>query len=614
MPRPIGLVVALSSVVIAVAMLGLLLLVSSFPYQDSYRDIDTKLRYVSDLSASIDRLVGSSVRSRVDYTSQLTERAAILAETVVSIDGELQEIYVATSIFGHLRRPAMIAFNAIDSGLGQLLDVAEVDGVYQSLAFRAQNLEEEVELFEQHFTTYVADYTFIEDESQSLVARLRESRRAGIADGVFQATAQIIDLVSSGEPANLQLVDELIERVAIPMDDLSVAERNLFTDLLDAARRLVIARRALDADRVAMDLIGLQEAAAEVKEGATSDYVYTLSTVNDARVLLNVYTVLLLCVLAYFGLRLRSSYGVLNVSHEELEEKVSERTADLESAYQGLQESQVQLVQAEKMSSLGQLVAGVMHEINTPLLYVLNNTTVSAEIVSDLSDYIEATMPIVQARNSEDAKRAVQNLLRARRSLDVKTVQEGVAEVTTLSADSVEGLNRISELVQSLKDFSRLDRAGEDQFDVRDGIEKTLNITKNLFKTGIEVEKHFSEVPRIICSPSRINQVFINLITNAAQAMNGEGRLSITIRCADDWVEIVFEDTGCGIPEEHLNKIMDPFFTTKPPGEGTGLGLSIVRQIVEEHHGQILVDSKVGHGTRITLGFPIRGGEAEAAA
>ena len=243
MPRPIGLVVALSSVVIAVAMLGLLLLVSSFPYQDSYRDIDTKLRYVSDLSASIDRLVGSSVRSRVDYTSELTERAAILAETVVSIDGELQEIYVATSIFGHFRRPAMIAFNAIDSGLGQLLDVAEVDGVYQSLAFRAQNLEEEVELFEQHFTTYVADYTFIEDESQSLVARLRESRRAGIADGVFQATAQIIDLVSSGEPANLQLVDELIERVAIPMDDLSVAERNLFTDLLDAARRLVIARR-----------------------------------------------------------------------------------------------------------------------------------------------------------------------------------------------------------------------------------------------------------------------------------------------------------------------------------------------------------------------------------
>ena len=614
MPRPTGLVVALSSVVIAVAMLGLLLLVSSFPYQDSYRDIDTKLRYVSDLSASIDRLVGSSVRSRVDYTSELTERAAILAETVVSIDGELQEIYVATSIFGHLRRPAMIAFNAIDSGLGQLLDVAEVDGVYQSLAFRAQNLEEEVELFEQHFTTYVADYTFIEDESQRFVARLRESRRADLADGVFQATAQIIDLVSSGEPANLQLVDELIERVDIPMDDLSVAERNLFTHLLDTARRLVIARRALDADRVAMDLIGLQQVAAEVKEGATSDYVYTLSTVNDARVLLNVYTVLLLCVLAYFGLRLRSSYRVLNVSHEELEEKVDERTADLETAYQELQESQVQLVQAEKMSSLGQLVAGVMHEINTPLLYVLNNTTVSAEIISDLSDYIEATMPIVRARNSGDAKRAVQSLLQARQSLDIKTVQEGVAEVTTLSADSVEGLNQISELVQSLKDFSRLDRAGEDQFDVREGIEKTLNITKNLFKTGIEVEKHFSEVPRITCSPSRINQVFINLITNAAQAMNGEGRLSITIRCADDWVEIVFEDTGCGIPEEHLNKIMDPFFTTKPLGEGTGLGLSIVRQIVEEHHGQILVDSKVGHGTRIILGFPIRGGEAEAAA
>ncbi|MEE8243648.1 MAG: ATP-binding protein, partial [Pseudomonadales bacterium] len=144
--------------------------------------------------------------------------------------------------------------------------------------------------------------------------------------------------------------------------------------------------------------------------------------------------------------------------------------------------------------------------------------------------------------------------------------------------------------------------------------EKTLTITKNLLNRGIEVEKRFDEVPRIYCSPARINQVFINLITNAAHAMNGKGRLSIRTRCAGDWVEIVFEDTGCGIPEEHLHKIMDPFFTTKPAGGGSGLGLSIVRQIVEEHHGQILVDSKVGHGTRITLGFPIRGEQAEEAA
>jgi signal transduction histidine kinase len=151
-----------------------------------------------------------------------------------------------------------------------------------------------------------------------------------------------------------------------------------------------------------------------------------------------------------------------------------------------------------------------------------------------------------------------------------------------------------------------LDRAAEDRFNVVDGLEKTLVITRNLWKYGIELEKDFDEVPDIFCSPSRLNQVFINLITNAVQAMDGKGTLKLGASSREDWVEITLEDTGCGIPEENLNKIMDPFFTTKPVGKGTGLGLSIVHQIVEEHEGQLLVDSKEGVGTRFTLGFPVR--------
>ena len=120
--------------------------------------------------------------------------------------------------------------------------------------------------------------------------------------------------------------------------------------------------------------------------------------------------------------------------------------------------------------------------------------------------------------------------------------------------------------------------------------------------------RKFGDVPNIHCSPSRLNQVFINLITNAVHAMDGAGRLGISTSASeDDWVEIVFQDTGCGIPEEQLEKITDPFFTTKPVGQGTGLGLSIVQKIVDEHGGQMLIDSKVGVGTRITLGFPVRG-------
>ena len=183
-----------------------------------------------------------------------------------------------------------------------------------------------------------------------------------------------------------------------------------------------------------------------------------------------------------------------------------------------------------------------------------------------------------------------------------------------MSQDSTDGLNQISELVQSLKDFSRLDRAAEDRFDVREGIEKTLLITRNLLKYGVTVDQRFGEVPPILCAPSRINQVFINLVTNAVQAMDGKGTLTITTSARDGWVDIEVCDTGCGIAPENLSKIMDPFFTTKPVGQGTGLGLSIVRRIVDEHGGKIAVDSKVGVGTTITISLPIdRGVSTDAA-
>jgi signal transduction histidine kinase len=196
----------------------------------------------------------------------------------------------------------------------------------------------------------------------------------------------------------------------------------------------------------------------------------------------------------------------------------------------------------------------------------------------------------------------------------VDELDESLREISDLSRDSHEGLSDIDTLVKSLKDFSRLDRATHDRFDVREGLEKTLTITKNLLKYGIEVEKDFREVPEILCAPSRVNQVFINLITNAAQAMDGSGTLKIsTYDDGDGWVHVEIRDSGCGIPEENLTKVLDPFFTTKPVGQGTGLGLSIVRRIMDEHHGRLLIDSRVGVGTQITLSFPIDGAEAGGA-
>jgi two-component system NtrC family sensor kinase len=324
--------------------------------------------------------------------------------------------------------------------------------------------------------------------------------------------------------------------------------------------------------------------------------------------------VLLLMVLGYFGIRLQRSYRALNRSHEDLaiantslEARVQERTQDLERAYDELKESQVQLVQAEKMSSLGQLVAGIVHEINTPLLYVLNNATVTSENVEELRECVVNSSRLVRlvgerGAQAPEVREAVQRLVDR---TDPEALVETIDEIVGLAQDSTEGLHQISELVQSLKDFSRLDRAAEDRFDVREGIEKTLLITRNLLKYGVIVEQRLEEVPLILCAPSRINQIFINLVTNAVQAMDGKGTLTITTKAREGWVDIEVCDTGCGIAPEHLDKIMDPFFTTKPVGQGTGLGLSIVRRIVDEHGGHITVDSQVGVGTSITISLPI---------
>jgi signal transduction histidine kinase len=293
-----------------------------------------------------------------------------------------------------------------------------------------------------------------------------------------------------------------------------------------------------------------------------------------------------------------------------LEERVKERTHELESAYDDLKESQVQLVQAEKMSSLGQLVAGVVHEINTPLLYVLNNTQMTHEAMADLDRSLGVVKDLADCLKKEplprdDLKKLLEQI---RTAVDMDALEESIEEILTLTTDSTEGLNDIDALVKSLKDFSRLDRATYDRFDVRDGLDKTLLITKNLLKYGIEVAKDFKDVPEILCAPSRVNQVFINLITNAAQAMDGRGTLSVATGVDDEgFVFIGVGDTGCGIPEEQLDKVLDPFFTTKPVGEGTGLGLSIVRKIMDEHGGRLVIDSEEGVGTRITLTFPVDG-------
>jgi two-component system, NtrC family, sensor kinase len=609
---------------LAIALLGILVLLSTQPDEAIRRQADVNLRQLRDIAAAIEREALNARNLQTDNDTQLQALGTDLHARVEAIGRNLRELFpVDEDGLARVRTVAEAGFNSIDPRNPERAEAEPLMRKFAELNQSSARLSDRIEAFRSNQTEYLNARQSLIVDSRAFVKRLREHGSPSLADSVFRAAQQVLERAERGSDSDLDQIESITDRLAAGSQARTPADHTAVLELIQTMRSLVPARRGVETNLA--DIVGgrFQRQVMNLRELITRDTLYRLTTVNDSRVLLNVYTVLLLLVLGYFGVRLQRSYRALNRSHEELavantslEARVSERTQDLERAYEDLKESQVQLVQAEKMSSLGQLVAGIVHEINTPLLYVLNNATVTAENVEELRTCVAdasrlATLVEARGAQSAEVQTAVQRLSE---HIDPAALSETIDEIVGLSQDSTEGLNQISELVQSLKDFSRLDRAAEDRFDVREGIEKTLLITRNLLKYGITVDQRFGEVPPILCAPSRINQVFINLVTNAVQAMDGKGTLTITTSARDGWVDIEVCDTGCGIAPENLSKIMDPFFTTKPVGQGTGLGLSIVRRIVDEHGGKIAVDSKVGVGTTITISLPIdRGASADVA-
>ncbi|MBB2487243.1 ATPase [Mitsuaria sp. WAJ17] len=266
-----------------------------------------------------------------------------------------------------------------------------------------------------------------------------------------------------------------------------------------------------------------------------------------------------------------------------------------------LSEAQEKLVQSEKLASIGQLAAGVAHEINNPIGYIFSNFGTLERYLANLFEMLaayEAAEPLL-AGTTVGAE-----LSALRHKVELDYLKE---DIPTLMAESREGISRVRKIVQDLKDFSRVDNSQEWALaDLHQGLESTLNIVNNEIKYKAKVVKDYGEIPEILCLPSELNQVFMNLLINASHAISGE-KGCITIRSGRDgaqvWVEIA--DNGSGISPENLNRIFDPFFTTKPIGQGTGLGLSLSYGIVKKHHGQILVDSQLGAGTRFRVILPI---------
>jgi len=288
-----------------------------------------------------------------------------------------------------------------------------------------------------------------------------------------------------------------------------------------------------------------------------------------------------------------------------LEFKVKERTEELELALTDLKEAQSQLVDSEKMAGLGQLTAGIAHEINNPINFVTSNIKPLELDILDLNSVINMYESL---DFNQEIEPQIANIESFKKQIDISFVRE---EIKSLLSGIGEGARRTAEIIRSLKNFSRLDENDTKPVDLNEGLDSTLVLIRSTFPSNLKIVKDYQALPLVECMPGKINQVFMNLITNGIYAIKSKPEQNeeefVTIKTWQEGndVKISIKDTGTGMPEDVRQKIFEPFFTTKDVGEGTGLGLSIVFRIIENHHGNIDVVTKVNQGTEFIITLPI---------
>jgi|WetSurMetagenome_2_1015567.scaffolds.fasta_scaffold09229_3 two-component system, NtrC family, sensor kinase len=304
-------------------------------------------------------------------------------------------------------------------------------------------------------------------------------------------------------------------------------------------------------------------------------------------------------------------YMIKPVHHDEIIARIrsGQRIVQLEENYRKMH---AQLLQSDKMASIGQLAAGVAHEINNPTGFISSNLVTLNDYQKDLTSVIEQYRELVgEVRGIKrdinpglQLDKKINQILELEEKIDIDFLLD---DVPKLVSESIEGTKRIKQIVLDLKDFAH---PGENELkysDINKNLDSTLNVVWNEIKYKAVVNKDYGELPLIKCYPQQLNQVFMNILVNAAQSIRKDGMIKIATLAENGHVRVTISDTGCGIPAENIPKVFDPFFTTKEVGKGTGLGLNVAYKIIKKHNGSIIVESKVGEGTVFTISVPVNG-------
>jgi len=280
-------------------------------------------------------------------------------------------------------------------------------------------------------------------------------------------------------------------------------------------------------------------------------------------------------------------------------EELTRKNLRLNEALAALKRSQAKVLHQEKMASIGQLAAGVAHEINNPIGFINSNLSTLAKYLSRLSGFLSAQSACIAAGAPPELAESVRQ---QQASLKIDYI---VKDLEDLVRESLEGAERVRSIVADLKSFSRVDESEFKQADINECLRSTINMAWNEIKYKATLKKELGEIPRTRCYPQQLNQVFMNLLVNASHAIEQQGIITVRSWEEDGYISVTVADTGQGIPEENLSRIFEPFFTTKEVGKGTGLGLSITYDIVKKHNGEITVRSEPGKGTTFTVRIPV---------